>query len=437
MEAGQKKQAKRTAKITNELVKTTPLATGQPFNIYDTELRGFCLRVTRTNKSYGVRIKVGGKEVYRSIAAIGRTGCPDTATRARDRAKALIGELVKGIDTKADEKTKKRAEREAAKAKNVEPEVLTLASALESYIAVAINLKQDKPISERTKSDYRYIMTHELKEWANIPLESIDRKMADAMRIKIVQERGATRAVHGMRLVRTLCRKYKVGLLDWENFFPKSTVRTTELEPDDGKILFEALSEMTHHSSSSRYVMALLLTGCRRKELADVLVSDVGQDGRTITLRETKNGNKHVIQCSTQLREIVKGLMVDSDGDKRQGDFKLFGKCGDPRKTLINCNKVVKDAANAASEANGTAILDKSFSLHDLRKLCAITLNKLRFPHATIQAVLNHTPAASDVTSACYIKVSEEERRLAWQALADYYSETKATVIQLPTARAA
>jgi integrase len=427
---GTKREAKQVAKLTNELVKVTPLAASTSYNIYDTEQRGFCLRVTPTGKAYGIRVKIGGKEYQRSLGRAEST----TATAARGKAKTLIGDLINGIDKKKADREKKKAEKELPPAKD-----LTLEQALESYLSVAVNLKRDnKPLKERTKTDYRYLMKHELNEWSQIPLKDITREKADAIRFKVVEERGATRGVHAMRLIRVLCRKYQIGLQNWEKFFPRSNPRKTGLRPHDGKILFGALSGMTHNLSSTPYVMALLLTGCRRGELANVLVSDVGSDGRTITLRETKNGSDHVIQCSTQLREIVKRLLLDKNGEKRIPDAKLFEHCGDPRKTLIRCNKILQEAADEASEANGTAIVDKSFSLHDLRKLCAITLNSLGCTHSVVMAILNHTPDAGDVTSRHYLgEIDAEEKRVAWQKLADYYSSLAANVIQLPTARAA
>lgn len=432
---GTKRVAIQTMKLTNESVKNQPLVASGKAYIYDTERRGFCLRVTPTSKFYAVRIKVGGKEYQRSICRVEDS----TAVAARAKAEVMIGEFRQGIDQKAI----KRAEAEAAKkaaddAEQLQANQVTLSTALADYLPTAISARTKRPLKERTKSDYRYLMDNELKLWNETPLASIDRDMAGSMMATISGARGSTRAVHAMRLVRLLCRKNKSGLLDWEGFGLTTRARKTGLRPTDGRILFEALGDMTHNLASSPYVMALLLTGCRRGELAKVLVSDVGHGGRTITLRDTKNGSDFVIQCSTQLREIVCKLIVDKDGDPRPADAALFGLCGDPRRTLENCNRIVQAAADEASAINGTAMLDKSFSLHSLRKLCSITLTHLKYPESVVDAVLNHAPDSSNVTRHNYIgEIDPEDMRLAWQALADYYAATQTNVIQLPVIKAA
>lgn len=421
---GTKLEAKASVKLTNESVRMIPLVASGKTYVYDTERRGFCVRVTPTGKFYAVRIKVHGKEYQRSICRVEDA----TAVAARNRAEIIIGELRQGVDRNKERREAAKIQKEESE--RISKEAATLTIWLEDYLG-------RKTLKPRTVNDYRSILAVELLEWADKPLREIDRNAAELKFKEIFHDRGVTRAVHALRLCRILCRDAKVGLQDWGKLFPKLPPKKTTLRHGDGKIIYNQLQDLKHHLAASKYVMALLLTGCRREELAEVLVSDVGAGCRTITLPDPKNGKPHVIQCSTQLREIVESLVVDKDGDSRPADAKLFGLCGDPRKTLKRIKEAVQKAADAASEANGTAVINKHFSLHDLRKLCGITLNHLRFPHATIQAVLNHTPDANDVTSRHYIDVDPEELRLAWQALADYYSSGKGNVIQLPTAMAA
>lgn len=428
---GVKNEAKTTAKLTNEMVKGLPLAATGKHYVYDTERRGFCVRVTPTGKFYAVRIKINGKEFQRSLCRVEET----TAIAARNKAEVIIGELRQGLDRKAEARKEKQQQAEAVQAAKEEAEriaagAFTISTALVTYLG-------KKKLKPRTIDDYNSIAEVELAEWVNKPLAEIDRDTAELKFKEITEDRGKTRAVQALKLCRMLCRDRKQGLQDWTKFFPKGNVRKTQLKHHDGKIIYSTLTGLTHDLAASKYVMALLLTGCRRGELASVLVSDVGLNCRTLTIRDPKNGKDHIIQCSTQLKAILEGLVVDGDGDKRPADAKLFGLCGDPRKTLKRINSAVQVEADQSAELNGTAVIDKQFSLHHLRKLCGITLNHLRFPHATIQAVLNHTPDAEDVTSRNYIEVDEEEKRCAWQAMSDYYAASLAKVIPIPTQQAA
>lgn len=424
---GTKLAAKETLKLTNESVKSIPLAETGKHYIYDSERRGFCVRVTPTGKFYAVRLKIRGKEFQRSIGRVEDM----TAIAARNLAEVIIGELRKGVDRNTERREAiKKAEEDASAAKFEEErlaaEAVTISGALETYLA-------KKKLKPRTVSDYNGLVELELSAWAKKPLQEIDKDAAELKFKQIAEERGMTRAVHALRLCRFLCRDRGKGLQNWAGIPLKSNVRKTTLKHHDGKTIYSTLTGLTHELAASKYVMALLLTGCRRGELANVLVSDVGAACRTLTIRDPKNGKDHIIQCSTQLKGILEGLVKDADGDPRPPDALLFGLCGDPRKTLKRINDAVQKSSDISSESNGTAVINKRFSLHHLRKLCGITLNHLRFPHATIQAVLNHTPESDDVTSRNYIEVDAEEKRCAWQAMSDYYATSAAKVIQIPT----
>lgn len=423
-----KRIAQQVVKLTNESVKALPFADKGKHYVYDSERRGFCVRVTPSSKFYAVRLKLNGEDCQRSIGRVEEL----TAVAARNRAEVIIGELRSGIDRN---KERRAAIHQARAAKATAQAEALAAPTVSSSLADYLSKRKLKP---RTVADYNGILGRELKSWANKPLHEIDRHEVELKFRELTDIHGESRAAQAMRILRAICKnsKDKVGLQDWGKLFPKPKVAKTGLRHADGKIIYKALVDFPNPLAASEYILAVLLTGARRTEMAEVLVGDVGPGARTITLRDTKNGKDHVIQCSTQLRAIIEPLTKDQDGDKRPADAKLFGLCGDPRKTLKSINKTVQEAADIAAE-NGAATIDKSFSLHSLRKLCAITLNHLRIPHATIKAVLNHTPDARDVTALNYITVDEEEMLMAWQALGDYYSATTAHVIQLPTIKAA
>jgi hypothetical protein len=95
-----------TLKLTKRNVDTLKPAT-QRFTAWDTELKGFGLRVTPSGERvYVLKYRIEGEQRWFTI---GRHGSPWTPDEARDEAKRLIGDVAKKIDPAAQ----RRADREA------------------------------------------------------------------------------------------------------------------------------------------------------------------------------------------------------------------------------------------------------------------------------------------------------------------------------------
>ena len=176
------------SKITQALVERGPTPErGKSVLHADTEMRGFYLIVTPTKRSFYVQSLVNGKQVRTKL---GDHPSMD-AKQARDLARKTLVEMRGGANP--------NEERRKAKARGI-----TLRDALDLHLAA-------KPLSPRTKEDYRYCCDQYLGEWMDKPLAELgaDRAGVRERHRKITEKHGASTADTVFRIFRAV---YNRGL---------------------------------------------------------------------------------------------------------------------------------------------------------------------------------------------------------------------------------
>lgn len=410
-------------KFTQQTVDALPLVSSGKSYAYDERLPGLCVRITPTGKFYAVRVSVAREEGKRKVdvqRAI-PNGCTKimTVEMARSAARSLIGDLTKGIDESQQRRDKRRAEKAAKLAPRVVQD--TFSEALEAHLGKS----RERNLKARTIDEYKELLRNELASVKDTPMPDIDRALVTSLHASIAIDHGPTRRDYALRMMRAVCRSWTKTetLRDWSGFKLSTKPRQTSLEPNDGPLIYKQLMDRLDTHPSARFALVLMLTGSRHGELAKVKVRDVNPQAMTMTLLDTKNHKDHTIYMSEQTAAIVLPMLLDSDGDKRDPDAPLFITSTDPRFVL---SLVEKSLFNVWG--GGTHVTP-----HDLRKLCAITLNHKQYPMATIQGVLNHTPPASNTLFNNYIgAVSRADLRAAWAAVGAYYSGSDSNVVNFP-----
>lgn len=130
--------------------------TGKDTFYWDDDLKGFGVKVTKTQISYVIQDRTKkGNTIRKKIGAISIFS-PD---EARKLAKQYLGELAQGIDIVSREKEEK-------------VKCITLQQAYEEYISI-------KHITESTKIKYERSMRLCFKDWSNKALVSISREMIE------------------------------------------------------------------------------------------------------------------------------------------------------------------------------------------------------------------------------------------------------------------
>ncbi|HEU5274704.1 MAG TPA: integrase arm-type DNA-binding domain-containing protein, partial [Xanthobacteraceae bacterium] len=162
----------------------------------------------------------------------------------------------------------------------------------------------------------------------------------------------------------------------------------------------------------------LLLTGCRRDEVADMTRAELSEDGTTWTIpgARTKNGREHVVHLSPLAREIIAaapriegkpGFLFTTNG---KTPLSGWSKC----KTRLDAAMLV-----ATKKADATI---PPWRLHDIRRTVATVMHEdLDIDPHVVEAVLNHVSGAKAGIAGTYNKAKyAAERRAALNAWARY-----------------
>ena len=133
----------------------------------------------------------------------------------------------------------------------------------------------------------------------------------------------------------------------------------------------------------------LLLTGCRRGEVAGMMHSELSEDGTiwTIPGARTKNGRQHVVYLPLLAREII--AAVPRVQGKAGYLFTTTGKGAVSGLSKIKRRLDAAILALARGERGADAVVPE-WRLHDLRRTCATGMAELGIAPHIIEVMLNH-----------------------------------------------
>ena len=260
-------------------------------------------------------------------------------------------------------------------------------------------------------------------DWFNKPLLDITKDMV-AKRHREFGERSKARANSAMRLLRALFN-FAAGEYEdsqgrslilenpikrlshtraWYRVNRKQTVIKTHELPAWYKAVMEVKDERSSGKSSilRDYFLLLLFTGLRRQEAIELTWDRVDFKAKSLTIKDTKNRQSHVLPLSDFLLNFFEKRKAESDS------FFVFPGTG---KTGYNVEprKVMKK------------IIDQSgviFTLHDLRRTFITIAESLDIPAYALKRLLNHK-MTQDVTAG-YIVMDVERLRIPMQKITDY-----------------
>jgi integrase len=385
-------------KLTKRIVDAAqPNGKAQSF-LWDSELKGFGLRITPTRKTYIAQNRVGGKTVRVTIGLHGSL----TPDQARTEAKKRLGEMAKGVNLNQVERD--------TKIKGV-----TLLEAYNTYLKTRV-------LSESTREDYSKAMKSGFPDWQNKPIQAIKRDMIET-RFNELSVKSHAQANQMFRFLRALLNfaKEKYTLENGEPLIPSNPCdrltalkkwhrierRTSYLEPHQLKPWFGSLLSTTG-SDSERHTVKdfcafVLLTGCREQEAAKLKWEDVDLKGGSITFRHTKNHRTHTLPIGKWLKQLLHERKKEARDKFVFPANNKYGHLKNHRKSIVSIRK-----------QSGI-----EFTLHDLRRTFASIVNhQLSHTYSlyTIKRLLNHS---GDVTAG-YIQFGIEDLREPMQLIESY-----------------
>ncbi len=355
-----------------EQVTPPPLNKGKTDQAFyrDSSIPGFGLRVTSSGgKSFIVEKRIEGKVKRVTLGKYGQL----TLEQARDEARRFLDKVKSGTNP-VSVKHNKRMEN------------TTLLEAFEDYLQTRKGLKQ------ATVEDYRRSINGPFVHWQNKPLTQITKDMVQ-LRHKDMGKRSKARANNAMRVLRAV---FNHAIARYEDDYGqqvimnnpvdrlsqlrawykvdgrKSYIRPAQL-PDWFAATMQLNNETTRH-----YLLLLLFTGLRRSEASKLEWRDIDFENRTLTIKETKNHQQHVLPLSDYLYDLLRMRHAAKLQAGKESPF-VFPSDSE-RGYLLEPRTAVK----RVSDLSGV-----TFTLHDLRRTFITIAENQQIPGYALKRLLN------------------------------------------------
>lgn len=379
---------------------------GQRSVYHDTKVNGLQLRVTANGvKSFYIFMRVNGRP---ERVKVGEHAYPIMSIdQAREEAKGVIARIAKGESPSA-------AKRES-KAK-----ALTLAEAVNQYVADKRRRTDKLPLKQRTVDDYLNMLKPPrltaagkrtkggaLARLAGKSIYALTAEGIKSVHAENLKLRSSRQCFYAMQTLAAVLRFFAVKIP--QDPFSAETREADRIYLEKAGVSeTEPVEHLLNHlgewwralkalppSPVSDYIAFLALTGCRPSEPLKVLVGDLVNG--EVRLKDTKNRSDHVLLLSTQALAIAQ-----RNAEGRAANDRLFPVT--PAK--------VNELAHELSAATGIPFTSKM-----LRSLFASIADEL-VSSSTLRRLMNHK--RGDITDVNYIRKLKETLRSGWQAIADH-----------------
>jgi integrase len=392
--------------LTKTAIDTLPIPENERVTYWDTELKGFCIRVSQTAKTYYAKKRVMGKPQWVKIGEHGLL----TPDKARKEALNILSELNKGVDV--------NRERARARSKGI-----TLEKVIERYFEARPNLR------EGTVTSYKNLISKHLSVWVNKSMVEITGEMVSRKHLDIASKSGQPQANKVMKFLRLMFNYLSVikdkpidnpvNRLSRARQWFKVERRKTIIKEADLKAWYNAVLKYSNPVVRD-YLLLLLFTGLRECEGMTLRWSEVDMKGRTFTIRAeiAKNHKEHTLPMTDMIFDLFNQRLA-----LRENEWVFPGrKEGMPLADVKRAIEYVTDKTTI------------KWSLHDLRRTFS-TLAEQEVSYSMLKRLLNHSQA-SDVTAG-YLVITTEQLRAPMQKVTDRImkacrtKETRGKVIKL------
>jgi integrase len=339
---------------------------------WDDDLPGFGVRLRRsgmkrTSSTWVVQGRLNGLTRRESLGDVRRITLDD----ARAAARKWFAKVELGVDPAAQ---RKEAKAKAAATK------LTLEAVAERYL----DDKQDTMRASTYKAAEQYFTVH-WKPLRNRPVESIKKADIASRLQELIKERGRTSAARA--------RDYLRAMFSWamrEGLCEANPVAATNdpaegipardrvLSDDEVRMIWNACRD----DDFGRIIRLLLLTGCRREEIAALKWSEINLDTGLLTIpgERTKNHKTLELTLPPLALEILESVPRRADRDYVFGSNGRGGFSGFSYSTIALNGRIIESEGKALAR----------WTLHDLRRTFRTGLGKLGVAPHIAELCINH-----------------------------------------------
>ena len=411
-------------KLTKIEVEKLPFADkGKQVDYYDSDLDGFGVRVSATGKKYFVRSHIGNRRVRVMMKSVKLV----SADQARKEARAMLGDMAKGVDPNQVERERNQQAEEQRHADKQQS--ITLQQALDEYL-------QKGKLKPRTITTYADLFRLYLADWLDRPAAEITREMVKHRHQEIANQRVLKKAKATTErepkrregaadnCFRTLRAVLNYAFEDEEGGTPyanpvnvlsskkrkawfKVERRRTLIKNSDLPAWSKAV-EALENPIARDFLLFLIYTGLRRNEAARLRWDQVDFEEACFTIPDTKNGEPHTLPLSDYLASLLVQRKAEAWADN-PFVFPGNGKAG-----------YLHEPKRAIDKVKATTGI--AFSCHDLRRTFATIAESLDLSGYTVKALLNHKQQVGDVTGG-YIILNVDRLREPMQKITNAIQE--------------
>jgi integrase len=328
-------------KITQTVVDKQRHTTSGTRWLHDTELRGFCLAVGMTCRTYYASCEYRGRLMRRKV---GRDDVL-TAAEARNKARSMLALMRDGTDPKR-------------------PVGETLGDAFKAYLA-------RKRLKASTIEQYEDAFKRHFEDWQPRPVTDLTRAECDQRHRQIGRRAPylANRAFRVLQAVINDARKRGVAEAnpcDAVSFYPEARRQT---RPGDKLPQWWAATEQL--APLRRAVMRMILfQGYRKMEVCRLRRTDLDLDAGTVLLRDRKRGPDIVLPLARQSVAILREALVVAE-QVRPGSPFVFPSHGrakhltEPNDSSVpnSCHDLRREWLSTAAELGISTVLAKPRSV--------------------------------------------------------------------------
>ena len=377
-------------KITKSFVDSLPVpAKGYTLH-WDSELKGFGVRVTPSGiKTFILQRRIHGKDRRISLGRFGAV----TVEQARRDAKVKSGQIASGNDPVADKQRAKAAQ-------------VPLSQCMADYFT------SRKTLAPKTIKDMQATLQWGCPLWLSLPAARITRNMVER-RHRELGEKGHGAANKWGRYLRALLNfaaaKYTdpegqpiltdnpVKVLSSTRAWYRIERRQSVIQPHQLSAWWAAVQGLRNDAHRD-YFLTLALTGLRKEEARTLQWADVDFKAKTLTVHNTKNHSSHTLPMGPYLAAML-------DARERLGPLvftSMHGVIGNLRYSL-----------EAIARTSGV-----KFMVHDLRRTFATIAESLDIPAYALKRLMNHK-TQGDVTGG-YLVITTERLRAPMKKIEDF-----------------
>lgn len=375
-------------KLTTKAIQTMQPA-GIRREIKDDGCRGLYIIIQPSgSRSWAVRYHLDGRVRKATVGTFPQMGLAE----ARLAANRIFDQLAAGVDPL---EAARQAAEEARRAR-----AQTVGIIAQRYLADC-----QSRVKPRTFANIASSIRLAVAAWRDRPIATLQRRDICELVDQVKLERGPSSAVNLQSWVRCL--------LGWAvdrgelQASPAAGMRGPAplkrrqrvLTDDEVRLLWLACE--AHRHPFSALVQLLLLTGCRRNELAELEWSDVDVAQKVIILpaERTKTGRPQLVPLSEPALLIINAL------PRTDNRFVFSVRNGMPLAGFNNMKKHLDAKIDPALDA---------WTLHDLRRTCRTGLSRLKVPEHVAERCLGHAVRGIERTYNLH-DYQDEKAAALWQ----------------------